>query len=72
MYFVDLGMKAKVIIEDGKASIELTPDSEFETDVIEKLHKDRSKLEGFAKAHLSYGTYSKHSIIINITDNIER
>jgi hypothetical protein len=63
-------MKAKVIIENGETSIILTPQNDFEIDVIEKMY-DRKKdfnLHTEVDAKYNYGTYSNHKILINIKE----
>jgi len=61
-------MKAKVIIENGETSIVLTPENEFEIDVIEKVHCKTEKYNIHTKvdADYSYGSYSKHKICMSI------
>ena len=57
-------MKAKVIIEDGETSIVLTPETDFEKDIIEKGYGKTNKFSIHTSfdAQYSYSTYSKHSI----------
>ena len=66
------GMKAKVIIENGETTILLTPENEFETDVIEKIYckKESFNLLTSFNVNHSYGTYSKHNIEISIKEII--
>ena len=61
-------MKAKVIIENSETEIILTPENNFETDIIEKLYdkKGAFNLLVSADCDVSYSTYSKHKITISI------
>lgn len=63
-------MKAKVIIENGQTTIIVTPENDFEKDVIEKLHAKSNNydIRTNAYAEYNYGTYSKHQIEINIKE----
>lgn len=63
-------MKSKVIIENGETTILLTPENDFETDVIEKIKcrkKDFNYITTF-EARENYGTYSNHKIEISIKE----
>lgn len=61
-------MKAKVIIENEETTIVLTPENEFEIDIIEKTHKKKEKFNMALSvdAQYNYGTYSNHKIVISI------
>ena len=61
-------MKSKVIIENGETTIVLTPENEFEIDVIEKVHckKEKHNIHTEFEAQYNYGTYSKHRIELSI------
>ena len=63
-------MKAKVIIENGETTIILTPENEFETDIIEKMYdkKEKHTIITEACAHVSYSVYSKHRIELSIKE----
>jgi hypothetical protein len=63
-------MRAKVIIENGETSIVLTPENEFEVDVIEKIFckKEKFNVHTSFDAQYNYGTYSKHKINISIKE----
>jgi len=63
-------MKAKVMIENSETTIVLTPENEFEIDIIEKLYckKEKHNLYTCANAVYNYGTYSKHNIEISIKE----
>jgi hypothetical protein len=63
-------MKTKVIIENGETQIILTPESDFELDVIEKIYnrKERFSVTTNFNANESYGTYSKQNISIDIKE----
>ena len=63
-------MKAKVIIENGKTSISLTPENAFEKDVIEKAYRcgERFNIITNVHARLSYGSYDNHRIDLDITE----
>lgn len=63
-------MKAKVVIENGETTVVLTPENEFEIDVIEKIHckKEKFNIHTSVDVQYNYGTYSKHKIDINIRE----
>lgn len=63
-------MKAKVIIENGETDVVLTPENDFEKDIIEKM-VDRKKdfnLHTSAETKYSYSQHSGHTITINIKE----
>jgi hypothetical protein len=61
-------MKAKVIIENGETTIILTPENEFEIDVIEKVHCRKDKHSVLTEFYAQYncGAYSKHHIELSV------
>lgn len=63
-------MKAKVVIENGRTSIVLTPENSFETDIMDKLHTKRKsyKILTEVEAEYSFGVYQKHRIELLITE----
>ena len=63
-------MKAKVIIENGQTTISLTPENEFEIDIIEKVRckKGNYNLQTTIDAEYNYGAYRKHSIDVLIKE----
>jgi hypothetical protein len=63
-------MKATVIIENGETTIVLTPENEFEIDVIEKVHckKEKHNIHTQFEAQYNYATYSKHRIELSIRE----
>ena len=63
-------MKAKVIIENGETTIQLTPENDFEIDVIEKvvIHKPKFNTLTEFSAKCNYGDYSKHLIEISVKE----
>lgn len=63
-------MKAKVIIENGETTIVLTPENNFEVDVIEKVYckKEKHNIHTRFEAQYSYGSYSKHRIELSIKE----
>lgn len=66
-------MKTKVIIENGVTQIDLTPENDFEKDVIEKLRteprKYNTKVDICAKEKDEYGYSSGHKILVSIIEN---
>jgi hypothetical protein len=64
-------MKAKVIIENGETTIILTPENEFEIDVIEKVHckKEKHSIHCNFNAQYNYCSYSKHKIELSIKES---
>jgi len=63
-------MKTKVIIENGEIDIILTPENDFEKDIIEKM-VDRKKdysIHTTANTDYLYSNHSKHKITMNIKE----
>ena len=64
-------MKAKVIIENGETKIVLTPQNDFETDLIEKVkNTEKHTIQTCIDADYNYGTYKNHRIEILIKETI--
>ena len=63
-------MKAKVVIENGETTIILTPENEFERDVIEKVYQKKEKHSIYTsfEAEDSYGILTKHKVNISIKE----
>lgn len=63
-------MRAKVIIENGETTIVLTPENEFETDIIEKVHCKKEKHGVYTefKAKFEFGVYTNYHIALNIKE----
>lgn len=63
-------MKAKVIIENGQTKIDLTPENDFEKDIIEKVYGQRQNydLDADINATYNYGAYTNHNIEILIKE----
>ena len=60
-------MKTKVIIENGKTEIVLTPENDFELDVIEKTVDKKYVVKDISvHADYSYNEYKNHKIVIQI------
>ena len=61
-------MKAKVIIENRETTIILTPENEFEKDIIEKVHNKKKEYNTLCTFGLkeSYGNITNHKIEILI------
>lgn len=62
-------MKAKVIIENGKAMIILTPENEFEKNMIETAKDQNYKIEASISREFSFGNYEDHKIELLLTEN---
>lgn len=64
-------MKSKVIIENGETTIILTPENEFEIDIIEKVKckKEKYSIDAKFDAQYNYGSYSKHNIELSIKED---
>lgn len=60
-------MKSKVIIENGKTEIVLTPDNDFEKDVILKARNSDANLTIVAEKEYSFGEH-KYSFIIRLIE----
>ena len=65
-------MKAKVIIENNETTIILTPQNDFERDIIEKLNNRKKEFDLFTNIDVEYqyGTFSNHKIEMNIKQTI--
>lgn len=63
-------MKAKVIIENGETTIVLTPQNEFEIDLIEKVKdkKEKHTIYTHFSADYNYGAYRNHNIELSIKE----
>ncbi len=62
-------MKARVVIENGKTEIVLTPENEFELDVIEKTIDSKYEVKKTdVTADWSYHEHKNHRIIISIEE----
>lgn len=63
-------MKTKVIIEDGAATIVLTPENDFEKDVIENTKNKEAKHDIVVSIGADYycGDYINHKIELSIKD----
>ena len=63
-------MKAKVIIENGETTIVLTPENDFETDVIVKVRDKREKHEIYTSFNADYdfGSYRNQRIELTIKE----
>lgn len=63
-------MKTKVVIENGETTIVLTPENDFENDVIEKIKKKPEKFSIHTSINVdySYSRYSNHNIKLSIKE----
>ena len=65
-------MKAKVIIENGKTQIQLTPENGFETDVINNAYEHKKNYEITSDFDRDYSQWHpkglNHRIELNITE----
>ena len=61
-------MKAKVIIEQGRTKVILTPENDFETDIIEKVAdaKVNYNVETTVSTDFLYHSHTKHKIELNL------
>lgn len=64
-------MKTKIITIDGSTSIVLTPESEFEEDLIEKIVDSRPEyhISTRVTTQSQYGIHSNHTIDIDLIKN---
>lgn len=63
-------MKTKVVIENGEIEIVLTPENDFEKDIVEKM-VDRKKdfsIHTTADTKYQYSSHSNHKIVMNIKE----
>jgi hypothetical protein len=58
-------MKTKVIIENGVTTIELTPENDFERNMIENVSNDREVFNIDTKFHTEH---NKHKITLKINE----
>jgi len=63
-------MKTKVIIENGKIQIELTPENDYEIDVLEKGEKYYKEIT--FHIDYGYGNPTKHKAIIYLKEKLPR
>lgn len=63
-------MKAKIIIENGETTIELKPENDFDTEIVEKIHdkKEKFNIHTTTTADYNYGSWQNHKIVMNITE----
>ena len=63
-------MKAKVVIENGLTTIVLTPENEFEKDVIEKVDNNKAKYDMIADTSVknAYGVPNSQEIYISLKE----
>jgi hypothetical protein len=61
-------MKAKVIIENGETTIILTPENDFDRDILEKAYTAKNKfdLHTSVDANYRYGSYENHKMVVSI------
>lgn len=62
-------MKAKVIIENGETEIVLTPENDFEEDVLKKVHsmKEKYSLNTGVNSKYTCGSYD-YTLVINLKE----
>jgi hypothetical protein len=63
-------MKVKVVIENGETTIFLTPQNEFEIDLIEKVRnkKEKHTIQTEFCAEYNFGSYKNHYIELSIKE----
>ena len=63
-------MKTKVIIENGETELILTPENDFERDILEKIHNKKTNFTIFTdvEAKYDFGIYKDHKLILNIKE----
>lgn len=63
-------MRAKVVIENGETDIVLTPENEFERDIVEKMYNNKRNFNFHVTpdAEYGYGVLHNHQIKINIKE----
>lgn len=65
-------MRTKVVIENGEIDIVLTPENNFEKDIIEKVKEGKSNQKWSIHTDVDYdyqfGTSSKHKITLNLKE----
>lgn len=67
-------MKAKVIIQEGKTTIELTPENDFEKDVIEKITDSRHHydINTTVSTNFQFHEHKNHKIQLNISKKVPK
>lgn len=60
-------MKAKVIIEDSRTVITLTPENDFDRDMVEKLYENSHKINTSVLAEPGVYNSFNHRIVLTIT-----
>lgn len=63
-------MKTKVIIENGETEIILTPDNDFDREVLEKIYFKKSNftIHTDVQAKYDFGNYKDHKLVLNIKE----
>jgi succinylarginine dihydrolase len=63
-------MKTKIVIENGKTELILTPENDFDKDVLKKIYNNKSKfsIHTNVEAEYNYGDYKNHKLVLNIKE----
>ena len=63
-------MKAKVVIENGETEVILTPQNEFEIDVLEKIHDKKQNYSIYTTVEADYqmSGYGNFRLVANIKE----
>jgi len=64
-------MNAKVIIENGQTEIVLTPENDFEIDVLEKVYNKQNTIDIKTNVVAKYDfvAHRDHKLIVNLKEN---
>lgn len=63
-------MKTKVIIENGLTKIVMTPENDFETDVLDKVYRKKQnyEIETSVTAEYYYNEYKNHTLTATLKE----
>jgi len=60
-------MKTKIVIENGRTEIVLTPENSFETDAVEKM--ENLQIKAYVDSTYGMGCRTGHKIVLNVNEN---
>ena len=63
-------MKSKVVIENGETEIILTPENDFEREVLDKIYSNKNKYDIFTDVKLDSVNYydKKYKLVVSLKE----
>ena len=63
-------MKSKVVIENGEIEIVLTPENDFEREVLDKIYSNKNKYDIFTDVKLDSVNYydKKYKLVVSLKE----